>query len=150
MSKIEFERTYPYAIEMVWRALTESDAIAAWLMANDFQPVVGHRFQFQAKPMPGWNGLIDCEVTAVEPPHKLAYTWNSMGLRAVVTWVLEPVAEGTKLLMIHEGFEGPQGEKAREALGRGWNQILSDRLPAVVARLAAGETISPKPPQDCH
>jgi hypothetical protein len=42
-------------------------------MKNDFQPVVGHRFNFRATPMPNWNGLIDCEVLVVEPNSRLSY-----------------------------------------------------------------------------
>ena len=31
-------------------------------MKNDFQPVVGHRFQLLvATPQPQWNDVIDCE-----------------------------------------------------------------------------------------
>ena len=32
---------YPHSIERVWRALTCRDALAQWLMPNDFEPVVG-------------------------------------------------------------------------------------------------------------
>jgi hypothetical protein len=30
--------------------------IEEWLMKNDFQPVVGHRFNFRTTPMAHWNG----------------------------------------------------------------------------------------------
>ena len=29
---IDFERTFPHPIEMVWRALTDREALGAWLM----------------------------------------------------------------------------------------------------------------------
>ena len=45
-------------------------------MKNDFQPVVGHRFQFRATPQPHWNGVIDCEVLVVEAYQRLSYSWN--------------------------------------------------------------------------
>jgi uncharacterized protein YndB with AHSA1/START domain len=44
------EREIPHSAEKVWRALTQGPLIKGWLMANDFQPVVGHRFQFRAAP----------------------------------------------------------------------------------------------------
>jgi uncharacterized protein YndB with AHSA1/START domain len=47
---IEKEMLYPPA--KVWRALTESSLMAEWLLENDFQPVVGHKFDFRATPMP--------------------------------------------------------------------------------------------------
>jgi uncharacterized protein YndB with AHSA1/START domain len=56
------EREMPHPPEKVWRALTESPLIEEWLMTNDFQPVVGHRFTFRATPARNWNGIIDCEV----------------------------------------------------------------------------------------
>jgi hypothetical protein len=31
-------------------------------MNNDFEPVVGRKFQFRAEPMPNWDGVVDCEV----------------------------------------------------------------------------------------
>jgi hypothetical protein len=37
-------------------ALTEGALIEEWLMKNDFQPVVGHRFNFRTTPMAHWNG----------------------------------------------------------------------------------------------
>ncbi len=53
------EREMPHPPEKIWRALTEGRLIGEWLMQNDFQPVVGHRFQFRSTPVPGWNGIID-------------------------------------------------------------------------------------------
>ena len=37
------EREMPHPPEKIWRALTQGHLIEEWLMANDFQPVVGHR-----------------------------------------------------------------------------------------------------------
>jgi uncharacterized protein YndB with AHSA1/START domain len=48
------------------RALTQGPLIEAWLMKNDFQPVIGHRFNFRGDPNPHWNGATDCEVLVVE------------------------------------------------------------------------------------
>src|ERR1700681_871337 len=64
---IVIERVMPHPPEKVWRALTEGPLIEAWLMKNDFQPVVGHRFNLRSNPMPHWNGVVDCEVLVVEP-----------------------------------------------------------------------------------
>ena len=66
-----------------------------WLMENDFQPVVGHRFNFRATPMPHWNGVTACEVLVVEP-QRPSYSWNASGeeaakgLKTVVAWTLTP------------------------------------------------------------
>ena len=70
---IIIERTMPHPPEKVWRALTQSPLIESWLMPNDIQPVVGHRFSFRLPPMPRWNGITDCEVLVVEPNRRLSY-----------------------------------------------------------------------------
>jgi uncharacterized protein YndB with AHSA1/START domain len=43
---ISREYDLPHPPEKVWRALTESELLAAWLMANDMQPLIGHSFTF--------------------------------------------------------------------------------------------------------
>jgi uncharacterized protein YndB with AHSA1/START domain len=94
---IVIERVMPHPPEKIWRALTQSPLIEEWLMKNDFRPVVGHKFNFRADPMPGWNGVTDCEVLVVEPNERLSYSWNASGeeavngLKTVVTWTLTPV-----------------------------------------------------------
>src|SRR5258706_5241202 len=88
------ERELAHKPEKVWRALTQVHPIGEWLMENDFKAIVGHRFNFRAAPMPRWNGITDCEVLVVEPPKRLAYSWNASGdeardgLKTVVTWTL--------------------------------------------------------------
>ncbi len=47
---IDLEAVYPHPVELVWRALTEPAALATWLMTNDFQAKVGHRFTFRTDP----------------------------------------------------------------------------------------------------
>ena len=78
---IIIEREMPHPPERVWRALTQGALIEEWLMENDFQPVVGHRFNFRATPMPHWNGIVDCQVLVVEPNQRLSYSWNASGER---------------------------------------------------------------------
>src|SRR5882757_1734050 len=95
------ERVMPHPPEKIWRALTQAPLIEAWLMRNDFQPVVGHRFNFRSIPMPLWNGVTDSEVLVVEPNRRLAYSWNASGdqapdgLKTIVTWTLTPSDGGT-------------------------------------------------------
>ena len=76
---IVIEREMPHPPEKIWRALTQGPLIEEWLMKNDFQPVVGHTFNFRATPMPQWNGVTDCQVLVVDPHKRLSYTWNASG-----------------------------------------------------------------------
>ncbi|NJM07773.1 SRPBCC domain-containing protein [Candidatus Gracilibacteria bacterium] len=131
MSELLFEVTYPHPPEHVWRALTDAEALAAWLMPNDFQPVVGHHFTFQAPPQPGFDGIVRCEVLAVEPPRRLSYSWQGGPLKTptTVSWTLAAIDEGTKLRLVHSGFAGIGGLIARLILGEGWRGLLKQDLP---------------------
>ncbi len=127
------EREMPHPPEKIWRALTQGPLIAEWLMTNDFQPVVGHRFQFRATPAPGWNGIIESEVLLVEPHTRLSYGWTSMGLETVVTWTLTPTAGGTLLRMEQSGFPSEEGKNYKGAK-YGWTNFIG-KLEHVVGGL---------------
>jgi uncharacterized protein YndB with AHSA1/START domain len=105
-------------------------------MPNDFEPVVGHRFEMRTKPAPGFDGIVRCEVTVVEPPQRLAYTWRGGGIETLVTFTLEPVAGGTRLTLVHSGFTGVKGWLISRLLGSGWrSKILRVYLPAAIGRM---------------
>ena len=113
------ERELPHPPEKIWRALTESLLIEQWLMKNDFEPVVGHRFDLRAD----W-GVVGCEVLAVEPNRTLSYTWAAYGLESVVEWTLAPTATGTRLRMEQSGFRQDQLQFYEVAKG-GWQQFFA-------------------------
>jgi len=125
---IVIEREMPHPPEKVWRALTQGPLIENWLMKNDFQPVVGHRFSFRAD----W-GVVDCQVLAVEPNKTLSYTWGAYGLESVVTWTLTPMSTGTHLRMEQSGFR-PDQQKAYQGAKYGWQRFIGG-LERVVAGL---------------
>jgi uncharacterized protein YndB with AHSA1/START domain len=133
------ERLLPHAPEKVWRALTQSHLLDEWLMKNDFRPVVGHRFNFRATPMPHWNGITDCEVLEVETNRRLSYSWNASGdeaengLKTVVAWTLTPVAGGTQVRMEQSGFRSNETANYQGAK-YGWQRYLA-ALENVVAGL---------------
>jgi len=41
--------------EKVWSALTDRQSLSQWLMPNNFEPRVGHKFEFRTKPAPGFT-----------------------------------------------------------------------------------------------
>jgi uncharacterized protein YndB with AHSA1/START domain len=134
---IVIEQTYPHPIERVWRALTDREALAAWLMPNDFEPKVGHRFTFRTTADQMWNGVVQCEVVALDAPRRVAYTWQGGALDTLVEFTLAPVADGTRLRLVHSGFEkgGKLTLTVRDILGSGWrSKILVERLPALLDR----------------
>ena len=127
------EREMPYPPEKIWRALTQSSLMEEWLMKNDFQPEVGHRFTFRATPVPKWNGVIDCEVLVVEPHSRLSYSWGSLGMGSVVTFTLTPTESGTHLRMEQSGFR-PDQEANYKGANYGWQKFLGN-LERIVERM---------------
>lgn len=117
------ERIFPHPPERLWRALTESPLLAQWLMNNDFGPAVGRKFQFRHDPVPNWNGVIDCEVLAVDPLKRLSYSWSSMGLDTVVLFILTPAEGGTHLRMEQSGFR-PDNPQAFGGAKYGWQNFF--------------------------
>jgi uncharacterized protein YndB with AHSA1/START domain len=135
---VVMERVYPFTPEQVWAALADSRALSEWLMENDFQPYVGHRFQFRTNPQWGFDGIVRCEVIAVDKPRRLAYTWQGGPMKkpTTVTWTLRPVPEGTHLRLEHTGFEGLAGVSFSLLLGSGWGRLLREVLPKYIERHA--------------
>ncbi len=133
------ERVMPHSPEKIWRALTQSALIEEWLMKNDFKPVAGHKFNFRAQPMAGWNGVAGCEVLIVEAPYRLAWRQDASGeqaingLKSVVTWTLTPIEGGTLVRMEHSGFR-PEDEAGYKAMSGGWPRVV-EKLARVTGQL---------------
>ena len=119
------EREVPHPPEKIWRALTQSPLIEEWLMKNDFQPVVGHRFNFRSTAVPGWNGVIDAEVLVVEPNSRLSYSWGTMGMESVVAWTLTPTKGGTHVRMEQTGFRSEE-DAAYKGASWGWTKFVGN------------------------
>lgn len=134
---VELERFYPRPPADVWRALTEAELLAQWLMPNDIVPVVGHRFTFTTQPVAEFDGIVHCTVLEVEAERRLVYTWRSnSGLDTTVTWTLHAEAGGTLLRLVHRGFDAadPLQRIAFEAMGGGWRGHIADQLAATLDR----------------
>lgn len=138
-----FARTYKHSPERVWRALTDPKALARWLMDNDFEPRVGHRFQFKSDPASGFDGIVDCEVLAVESPRFLSYTWIGGPIDTVISFTLEPVAQGTRLEVKQSGFDGLKAVLVSFFIQRGIKPIYDQKLPAVLDTLDDSEASEP-------
>ncbi|AZO47280.1 MAG: SRPBCC domain-containing protein [Mesorhizobium sp.] len=133
-ASLNFECELTDPPEKVWRALTEAELLAAWMMPNDITPEVGSRFAFDGPEAP-----IECEILEAEPGRLLRYSWRerpSKGnggrqvpldgrLDSIVTFTLDPtVSGGTHLRIVHEGFArmpavAMAGAGCRHAFGAG-------------------------------
>ena len=141
-SAIHVDEFLPYPPGNVWRALTDPAKLAVWLMPNDFEPTVGHRFTFRTDPVPGtgFDGVVTCEVLEIRPQRLLRISWSGgAAMRTTVTWRLHPEGRGTRLFLDHEGFDvsDPFQQLAHRIMGGGWR---SGVLRALVALLDA-ETV---------
>ncbi len=137
---LKFEAVYPFTPEQVWKALTDSDALADWLMPNNFEPRLGHKFQLRMKPAPDFSGVVDCEVLELDPPHSLSYSWRTGDQNTTVSFKLESVAGGTRLILEHTGFATDGGMMVSSVLSSGWKKKIESSLPATIARLAGAKS----------
>ncbi|MBX7107773.1 MAG: SRPBCC domain-containing protein [Chitinophagales bacterium] len=105
----EIRHTFYFARspEEVWDYLTKPALMEQWLMPSDFKPIPGHHFRF-TNPN---NTFVVCEVLEVKPFTFLSYVWKNdwevtkTPYTSQVSWTLNPVEDGTELLLVHSGFE---------------------------------------------
>lgn len=129
--EVNITRIYPFPIEQVWDAIASSEALAEWLMPNDFRLEAGHEFTFRTKPQPGFDGLVKCKVINFEVPKRLEYSWQGGPLRkpTLVSFELQTVPDGTRLTFRHSGFEGFINQYiVRFILGKGWKDLLNNKI----------------------
>ncbi len=131
---IIIEQEYPYSPEEVWDALTDQDQLNEWLMEGNFQPRVGAEYEFYwVNRAEKDKGKTEGKVLEVLKPKKLSYTWEGGGSSTVVTFFLEPSAEGTKLRLEHTGFVPQKDEFVYNGALYGWKGRLAN-LPAAIAK----------------
>ena len=87
IESVVVECDLPDPPEKVWRALTEPELVAEWLLPNDAQSV-------------------DCKLIESKPHRLLRYAWSDGGdVDSVVTFELHRTAtNGTRLRVAHTGF----------------------------------------------
>ncbi len=131
---IVVEETYAVGAAVLWRAITETEAMRQWFFEplESFRPEVGFETKFVVQSQ-GKDWLHLWKVREVVPFQRLAYTFNYAGYEgdALVTWVLSECPGSTKLTLTHTGIETfPQDEPAfaREMGVAGWTYFLTDSL----------------------
>jgi uncharacterized protein YndB with AHSA1/START domain len=139
------EDVFPHPPETIWKAITDGQLIARWLMEPEgFEPVVGNRFTYRTTPAGAWDGTIHCQVLEVVPNERFTYAWKggaegNVGygapLDTVVTFTLTREAGGTRVRLVHSGFVLPRNETAYRNMGEGWKR----KVPELVALATEGE-----------
>jgi uncharacterized protein YndB with AHSA1/START domain len=140
MSEYHVVRDYPKPVPLVWKALTDPALVPLWTSTGQggrpegFRPEVGRKFRYIGRPFPGWDGIVRCQVLAVQEPTLLRYDWRNKESDepTIVTNQLAQVPGGTRLTWDHTGFHGIEGIFMAGLLGRVRRKMLSEGLPAVL------------------
>ena len=132
---ITFEFDLPHRPEKVWRALTDPELLAQWLLPTiGFELAPGKAFTLKApQAYPGWDGTVNCQFVEIEPLRKLTYTWTVPFLDTVVTFTLTPTASGTRLEMVQSGFKPDQNQEFGGAR-YGW-RMMGEKLVNLLERI---------------
>ena len=114
--RVKLNVFYPYPVEKVWQALTDSRILSIWMTDNDFEPHVGHKFKFKSQSLPGIKSIIHCEVIELNEPNRLVYTWQDeiTSEPSLVVWTLTAVEDGTQLQLKHlpTGYATTLGDRS--------------------------------------
>jgi uncharacterized protein YndB with AHSA1/START domain len=135
---ISFEFDLQHSPEKVWRALTDPELLAEWLLpvvASKLE--VGAAFTFKAQPQPGWDGIVNCRVLEIEAHRKLSYRWVVGDIDTVVTFTLTPTMlgtmAGTHLSLVQSGFK-PQQKQNMAGARYGW-EMMGEKLVELLAKI---------------
>jgi uncharacterized protein YndB with AHSA1/START domain len=132
--QLRFTRTLRHPAEKVWRALTESEHLAAWFpddIEGEWEP--GQPLQFRSRDMPEFSYA--GRTLTYEPPKVLEFAW---GDDDVLRFELEPHGDSTVLHFVNTF--GEVGKAARDA--GGWHaclDFLQLHLDGTAAPFTSGE-----------
>jgi uncharacterized protein YndB with AHSA1/START domain len=141
---LKIERLLPGPIDRVWAYLTESELRRRWLAAGAMEMKVGATFELvwrnneltdpPGQRPPGFSGehRMQSRIIALDPPRKLAFTWQGNG---EVSFELEPRGGKVLLTLIHRRLPD---RATMLKVAAGWHAHLD----VLVAR-ASGEEPEP-------
>ena len=128
---LRFERRLSHPVDVVWRAITESEELEHWFPSrvevDELRAGAEMTFRFEEMPLEGMPMTIPGRVTEFDPPRLFAFFWGDDYLR----FELEPVAGSEDACLLRLTVLLDQREKAARD-GAGWHVCL-DRLAGLLA-----------------
>ena len=132
---IRIERLLDAPVETVWRYLVEADLRASWFAGGAVEQREGGKVElvfdhdnlseddvpYPEKYRAGKGARAAERVTAIDPPHLIAFTWDE-GREGEARFELFAEGEKTRLVLIHKGISGPAG---MANFGGGWHAHLA-------------------------
>lgn len=129
--QISLEWFYPYPVETLWECFTNPEILKQWNRLStkgDFKAEVGFQWMESQKPRKGWDGKMYFEILDVIPQKRLKYSFKGgpepgkITLDTIVTWDFQAVEGGTKVHLLHTGFEGIKGFVTSLIMTKGWGK----------------------------
>lgn len=134
---------FPFPVEKVWKALTDSEMLTMWFFPNDIAPVAGHKFTIWSRPIERWDGDFQCQVLSVQAPTTISFAWKGGAeelkgfgklMNTKVTWTLSATDDGgTHFHFEHGGFAIDEAyDNVFEIITKGTESVLralAKRLP---------------------
>jgi uncharacterized protein YndB with AHSA1/START domain/uncharacterized protein YciI len=116
--------------DRVWKAITED--VAKWWGSDEMYRTTKHTvdlrrgggFRSEGVGADGHAFHVSGEILELEPPHRYVTTWQpswSTEPASRVTYLLEPIATGTRVTVEHSGFTSAE---SCESHGSGWERVL--------------------------
>jgi uncharacterized protein YndB with AHSA1/START domain len=127
-------------IERVWRALTDHNEFGEWFRVKLDAPFVAGEVAAGRITHPGYEHLKwQARIERMEPPRLFSFTWHPYAVDPVVDYSqevptlvefrLQPIANGTRLVIVESGFDALPVSRRPEAFLRndgGWTQQVEN------------------------
>lgn len=118
----------------MWLAITDPRQLGEWFLPTEVDPTDPGRFRLYPVRADGLTGALVGEVVEEAPPSHLAVRWHGDAMHVYVSMRIEETADGCRLTFVQRGFFGPSGTLRRRTLHSTYTRMLTQRLPALLAR----------------